>query len=529
MRVDRPSSLGTFHAASFAIRLDFRYEEWQTVLSKFGVPLSADNVDWQQCSDRERRLILTFFHERDHLAMFSSSPVGLLIWRCYQILSQGVRFFCKKFDEADTEKFDGRLSHWYRTRGFEQLRQSILEGRAATNLVQQHGRATVAKHYHKTMLDLTIEWDSIETLLDVLTGDQHTLKRFDDWTLKDFAELAQGAYKWLCERSGLPMTFEWVPSRNAANSDAPLFPEWAHFNAHNIWEAAARFHELQLFPHFKNFTEEDKEHWHEQFIFGPYKPAFDAVGGIDTDPFVARTYLGMSFDTPIDPATIQPGTTIAADEVLPWFRLRKLQNQLRVERVDTSDGPRTNIIGPSKLLNKTMAPFAQALETGLHGPEGRWLPVPDGPLAPWMERTNNAREMVLQEFQTRFAERLQRYRMGDADADPFEPKLTVFDDLIRLRTGEPTDEFPLIPYNGLAWNALVDTYAVSLLKRQLVDPCESVGARVDAGIRQQIEAIGLEYNNQLSEDAQYIFSRVFLKHAFGTVGTNSFIYAQERD
>lgn len=527
MRVQRPDAFGTFHPASFAVRLGFQYEEWQDVVRKFGDPPSADNFDWQQCCERERRLILAIYHERDHLAFYLSSPVGLLIWRCYHILSQGVRFFCKKFDEVGTVKFDGRLSDWYKEKGFEQLRQGVLEGRAAPDLVAQHGPERAAEICHETMLDLCDEWDSIETLLDVLTtGDEYELKRFRDWTLKDFAELAQEAYGWLCKRSGLPMAFEWVPSRDAANNDAPLFPEDARFNALNIYEAAARFHELQLFPHFENFTEADKEWWRKEFIHGLYKPAFDAVGGLDSDPFVARAYLGMSCSTPIDPATIQPGTTIAADEVLPWFRLKKLQNQLQIERIDTSDGPGTILFGPQELLYETMAPFAQALRAGLHGPNGRWFPVPAGPRAPLLEASNDARKMLLQEFQTRFAEQLQRFQTGDADADPVAPKLRVFDDLIPYSLGERIDG--LLIHYALVWNALVDTYAVSLLKRELVDPYKSVRDRLDAGIRRRYIEAGKEYNNLLSEHLKLIFSHEFLTLYFGTVGMKSFVFAQDR-
>jgi hypothetical protein len=308
------------------VRLNCNYSAWKAVVEKFGDPLSATNIGWQRCSAEEQRLILTHYHERDHLATFLATPFGLLVWRCHQVLAQGVTFFCRHFDEAGVYEMEGPLVQWYQQKGHAELLGAVANGQAAKELTAKFGSREAVKIIHRTMVELCEELDSIQTLLAILIGNEPI--KFVNWTLEDFAELANVAYGWLCKRSGLPHVFEWIPSRTVAKSRRRLYLDQERpWNGLNIIEAMARYHELQILECINGVNKEDLDCWFRNSIFGTYKPAFEFVGGVSADPFVARSLLSCSLISGVDPATIAAQTQIAADEVLPWHRLSALRER----------------------------------------------------------------------------------------------------------------------------------------------------------------------------------------------------------
>jgi hypothetical protein len=164
------SAFGAFQVGTLAVRLNCNYSAWKAVVEKFGDPLSATNIGWQRCSAEEQRLILTHYHERDHLATFLATPFGLLVWRCHQVLAQGVTFFCRHFDEAGVYEMEGPLVQWYQQKGHAELLGAVANGQAAKELTAKFGSREAVKIIHRTMVELCEELDSIQTLLAILIG-----------------------------------------------------------------------------------------------------------------------------------------------------------------------------------------------------------------------------------------------------------------------------------------------------------------------------------------------------------------------
>jgi len=522
------TAFGAFQQGPMAISLNFPYMVWESILAKFGDPLNANNVQWRSCSKDERQLILANFHERDHLVVFTSSPFGLLIWRCHQVLSRGVSWFCRKFDEAGVKEFQGPLSEWYKEKGQDELRKAVMNRTAAPELIEQWGYTRAAEICHTTMMELCDEFSQIETLLSILIGE--TPEEFIDWTLEDFTILANKAYSWLCKRSGIPYAFEWIPSKDYGRARAPLYLDSKRpWNALNIIEAMARYHELQILDACKGVTKRDIDWWKNNSLFGVYKPAFDFVGGMETEPFAGRALLGYSLFSCIDPATIAPLTPVAADEALPWYRLNNLKQYSMTYRFSAQKGQPDIVISmPATIQQEMEDALQQGLNNGFIGEESRWLQTTSsGPGAGLSLLASQAISETLKLFEQRFKIMLQRLRTGDSiDDAPLSPDLVFYADQARIRPQNRIDALAIHMMKTL--QALHAIYALALLKEEPVVSPESILKKYVNGLEYLRGLAGAHESwNDLYGLYQSMFSREMITFTgLGAVGVNSLYFVE---
>jgi hypothetical protein len=96
---------GAFEISSLALKYQFSSELLTAFLEKHGVDGSVQllALRWQDLSTTEKCVLLATEHERDHFNQVITSPIGLLLWRCYQVIERDVVWFPTVFHELEIE------------------------------------------------------------------------------------------------------------------------------------------------------------------------------------------------------------------------------------------------------------------------------------------------------------------------------------------------------------------------------------------------------------------------------------------
>jgi len=305
---------GLFELQNFAINLNFPYETLDEIYNSF----DNKNISWADFgNERDYESVIkpfiTKIHEDDHLYSLSSTPIGVLLWRCYKILQNDVDWICSKFKEYNVEcnpysniKEYDTFVKWYNNIGERLLQSSEIEPR----LIQY-------------ISDFVInEITSVEEFLDILFGND-VVGKYKNYTLKDFIVLLNKVYTFFSYRSSIPFNAVWD---TRLDYNTKLFSSEIDFNVKNIIEARGRLLE-RSFLEINEYSQEFIKAWEEKNVFGVYKKAYDYSLNKFKNPRIAQSVLMDSLQGEIDISIMDDSkvSVFYIEDIFPWFRIKNYQ------------------------------------------------------------------------------------------------------------------------------------------------------------------------------------------------------------
>lgn len=344
--------------------------------------LSTHDVLWHECTREELASIRLHYHEQDHVVVLLSSPFGLLLWRCDQVLRTAASYLISKVKQAGIERISSPLTEWYWCHdGRDRMEGAIRAGNLPPMVRVPYGESFAWMRTLGKLDSVCDELDTIRKFKNVLFGSSPDVSL----TVGDFLQIANRANDYLSLRSDLSASVRWCTSLEHSSK---LFQDsiFGPINGRHIIEAMGRIREGDMLKRMgAPATEIDA--WYAKAIINPYinpyKPVYEGLRRIGLESIPARNLCASALNGPIDPACVHRSEqTVQLEDTLPWFRLNRLARAYRrsglVPLTLLATGPVQKISEMAGLGSNAAAPFSSALENGLIGPKANWLPFLTG-------------------------------------------------------------------------------------------------------------------------------------------------------
>lgn len=290
--------LGLYFSHSTVCQINYSLSEVLNCRDKYLVPIKSEYENrLGYMANRievmgldELAPLLVCGHERDHYCMLTSTPCGLLLWRCINALTGGLLFVARKIGTSNAKYTCFLpLTEWYFTIGRKELqRNPPLLSEGISRRLDQNQKLLFEKHMPSYIDEVFYEINTLTQFLNAFQGDS-------SMTMEDFVNLANEAFCRLAIRSDLKLNIEW----KAHNPSLPHYLPKGGFTLNEILEANARFWELDALQKH-NVSKKILDQWKENSIFGVYKPVFDWLYYELADPAIARLAIDIALTTPID-------------------------------------------------------------------------------------------------------------------------------------------------------------------------------------------------------------------------------------
>jgi hypothetical protein len=254
--------------------------------------------------------ILVHQHERNHFEEYFSSPLGLLVFRCYLVLSSTLNWLFHKYfkpGELGGEALaDGSFRSWLKRDALGWISSKIESGQ----LVVEGGLRTLGYLESEVLPEI----DVISEFLALLMG------RREGVTMGEFANVANLAFAQLEKRGAIPKTQRWTTRR----PNSPLHPDMDPIlTGTELFELSALSAELAVLREI-GAPKEEVSRWAEGYSEAPYLAPLRVMkqAGINFDlhAHMAR----VAFRSPFDPV-IGSSDTLLVETHHPTWRYR---NQL---------------------------------------------------------------------------------------------------------------------------------------------------------------------------------------------------------
>ena len=531
---------GETDSHSLSLRLGTTASHFEAVKKRYGTDtdnaLSISHIPWNDCSREEQLSILVHFHEQDHVVVLLSSPYGLLLWRCDQVLRIGVSYFIDKLVEAGIEKISLPLTNWYwHCGGRDQMNEAIWQGRLPWRLPTKDHRELITPPTRTlNKLDSVCEeLDTVRKLKDVLFGSRPDLE-FYSMTIGEFLQLADRAYHYLSLRSDLNFDVRWSTSLEHSSK---LFENeiFGPINGRHIVEAMGRIREADMQKDM-GAPASEIEAWEKAAISGVYKPVYESLRNIGLESIPARNLCASALDGRIDPACVDPAEPfVEVEETLPWFRLNRLAKAFQESGLDPSELEAVQagrkISEMAGLDSNLAAPFSSALENDLIGREAEWTPVLSGNVRDFWKLERSDRDHLiyserpitdtLNAFRDKFGEQDQSFRTHLIFPTPIINPMIRYQDGFHFRPFTNVHELQL--QIGSMWRRMVDEQLITgLIYGRPVEEPESIGKSVWKGLKPHLDFIGVTDDERLRDGLLWWFTKKALEgYPFKRVGINS--------
>lgn len=371
---------GTTDSHSLSISLETTAIHFEAVNQRYasdGV-LSATDVPWNECSGPEQSSILVHYHEQDHVVCLLSSPFGLLLWRCNQVLTVGATYFINKIVQAGIEEVSSPLTNWYwNDGGRDRMADAIRAGNLPPELEVPHGEIIAVMGTLNKLDSVCEELDTVRKFKDILFGPRPDL-HFNGMTIGEFLPIANRASHYLSLRSDLGLAVQW---RTSLEHSFRLFEDgiFGPINGRHIIEAMGRIREGDMLREM-GAPAAEFDTWYEAAIRDVYKPVYEGLREIGLESMPARNLCASALKGRIDPACVDPTERcVQVEETLPWFRLNRLAKAYQQSSFDQHELESVQAIREisemAGLGSSLAAPFSSALENGLIGPKADWALV----------------------------------------------------------------------------------------------------------------------------------------------------------
>jgi hypothetical protein len=535
---------GTTDSHSLSLRLRTASKHFEAVKQRYGRhnALSTSDIPWNECSKEERLSILVHYHEQDHVVVLLSSPFGLLLWRCDQVLRIGASYFISKIVQAGIKEISLPLTKWYRhDGGRDRMEEAISQGRLPWELPVKYYELEVPMRTLNKLDSVCEELDTVRKLKDILFGPSPEL-RFNNMTIGEFLQTANRAYRYLSSRSDLNLVVQWTTSLEHSSK---LF-EYGIFgpiNGRHIIEAMGRIREVDMLKEL-GAPATEIEAWEKTAISNVYKPVYEGLRKIGLESIPARNLCASALNGRIDPACVDRAEpSVQVEETLPWFRLNRLAKAYQESGLDPSEleyvqaGRELSEI--AGLGSNLAAPFSSALENGLIGPEANWTPVRSGnvpnltdfgvPLQTFLSYSELPIEETLKAFRDKFQEQDHLLRTHLFSHTPITNPMTRYEDGFHFR--------PIPSVDGLArqimsmWRRMVDEqFVAGLVYGRPVENPESIGKSVWEGYKTYVGSHGATVDERKRDQFLQMFTKERLKvYPHEEVSINSLMFYEPRD
>lgn len=522
---------GATDSHSLSLKINATGDHWEALWERCGRGnrLDLNNVPWNECSREEQSSILVHFHEHDHLVVLLSSPLGLLLWRCDQVLKIGASWFLSKVALAGLQNIRPPMTKWYKENGGrEHFRQAIERGKLPSEMSVPHGELVVVMSTLDKMDSVCEELDTIHKLKDIIFGSDID----SELTIGEFLQIVNRANDYLSIRSDLPKAIPWSTALDHSSKlfDGSLFK---HINARHILEAIARIREFDMLR-IMGAGKAEMAEWHDKAIFDVYKPVYEGLRRIGLESIPARNLCSAALDGSIDPACVDRSQkSVSLEDTLPWLRLNRLAEAYQKSGMKQSE--LMNVKGVKRvsriatLRESLHSPYSAALQNGLIGSKANWTPVRSGTaqvsskLRPILSYSELPLEETLAAFRERFAYEEFTRRTGLLLKPSLIPSIRYQDGFHFRSLPERDGLFRQIMQ---LWSRMVGEQFISgLIYGRPVEHPESISESVWNGYKKYFKKDGLIPKQ---EDRKYVllcFSKDFLEaYALGSVGINSLIF-----
>jgi hypothetical protein len=380
LRADR----GTFLLYSGATYLNFDREVGGQVAQAFGrhsnngmvtnSEVNLRGVSASLLTAEQLEFFLAKQHERDHFDNFFSSPLGVLIFRCYQTLATTgtwlfSRFFVPGGLTADVA-LDRPLKDWILNEGRDWIRERIMDGRIA---VPGEGieelRPADQKRGVLGYLESQVytEIASVSQFLDVLLH-----RAPAGFTRGQFADLANRVFKTLSVRGDVPWTQQWTTQA----PDLELHPaaKISVLSTTELFELSALIQEFEVLRQ----TGADAQvlaQWYENYAESPYREGLSLAQQFDIPLPMLDSLVRTALHSPCD-IVFNAGGPLRVESLLPSWRFHDLLRCL----IDRAEFP-----NPGDTLQMRVERWGEALGTSSATAEAVLSQLAPTPVPTWAE------------------------------------------------------------------------------------------------------------------------------------------------
>src|SRR5687767_4510398 len=112
--------LGLFETHSLIMSFNCEFDEHSGVIKKVSTPNGKSfSEKWETLSEKDMTVLTADVHEHDHFIQFISTPFGILLWRCYQVLIRDTMTAVAWLDRLgiNREISDRSLLEWWENDG----------------------------------------------------------------------------------------------------------------------------------------------------------------------------------------------------------------------------------------------------------------------------------------------------------------------------------------------------------------------------------------------------------------------------
>ena len=277
-------------------------------------------------SEEERNAILTFVHELDHFRNIVGTPLGLLLWRCEEVVLDATARLTRELCACGIDGFPpGKpLLDWFDEEG-----EAFIKGIAASGRLPALFRppdpgtdelGTVLDELRSVVRHIC----TVQRFVNILLGDYKPTP-----TIGAFLDVANEATSMVARRWNLRRFSGWHSKLKRSH---PLYPDrdrlWS-ISTTEMLEASARLRELEIMGK-AGASPSWVEQWEKRSVVGVYAQGSNRLLSQLEDPIISAGIANLALTVPIDlEHPLGLPLHVYAEDALPFMRASRLADAVK--------------------------------------------------------------------------------------------------------------------------------------------------------------------------------------------------------